>query len=93
MSTEKHTHTDGAFLAKKALPREKALPAELELPEPLQSIRQAHTLLIEAEIYARIREFQYPETREYERLGFELSKALVLARVSIGMALTVEEES
>jgi hypothetical protein len=70
------TDPNGAFLA----------------PEPLEAIQRAQTLLIEAEISARVREFQYPETREYERLGFELSKALTLARVSIGMALTSEAE-
>lgn len=76
MSLIQSTDPDGAFLA----------------PEPVKSIQRAQTLLIEAEIYARVREFQYPETREYERLGFELSKALTLARVSIGMALTSEAE-
>ena len=49
-------------------------------------------LLREAGAYARLRAYQAPRTKDYERLSFELNEALACARVCIEAALSAEDE-
>jgi hypothetical protein len=57
----------------------------------LDFIATAQRLLREASAHARLRAYQDPHTRDHQYLTFELNKALVLARVAIAEALSVED--
>jgi hypothetical protein len=56
--------------------------------ETLEAIYTARTLLRQADAHARLREYQDPDTLEFDRSTHELVKCLALARVSIGEAIT-----
>jgi hypothetical protein len=60
--------------------------------ETIEPIYRARDLLRQADAYARLREYQDPDTLEFDRLAHELAKCLALARVSIGEAIICEQE-
>jgi hypothetical protein len=64
----------------------------VETLETLEAIDMAGSFLLEATAHLLMRHYMKQEGEDYQRLSSAVAKCLVLARVSIVAALSVEED-